>query len=150
MSRFKLFFLSLLTFFITACSHDTFLVHNGNMPAQEKIDLVKAGQTKEQVEQILGTPSSVTTLDGDTYIYMSSTVRKIAFCNPEVLERDVLTIHFNHEGLVDKISALDETDEQQIEIDQAQTETVGHKIGFFKKYFGGVGTYTPIAPNSKN
>jgi outer membrane protein assembly factor BamE (lipoprotein component of BamABCDE complex) len=135
---------------LSACSQDLFLVHNGNMPAAEKVALVRVGQSKSDVAGILGSPSSTTAFGDENWIYMSSTVKKMAFFQPEELERDLLEIKFDSNGKVTEIVKLDQSDGRNLTIDSEQTATVGHKIGFFQKYFGGVGTYMPVAPTKEN
>ena len=148
MSIRKLVLLSFISLSLGACSSDIFLTHNGNMPSQEKIAQVKAGQSRAEVQQILGSPSSVTSFDGNTWIYMSSTLKKVAFFEPQEVNRDVLAITFDNQNKVEKITTYDKADGRDIAIDQTATPTPGHKIGFFRKYFGGVGAYMPISPSS--
>ena len=146
MSRFYLFFTVL---FLSSCSSDIFLVHNGNMPSEDKITQLQKGQTKEDVESLLGSPSVVSTLNNNEWLYMSSTVRKIAFLEPKTLERNILIIRFDEDGKITKISKLDEENGKNIAIDKEETTSEGHNPGFFKKYFGGVGTYMPIGPTKE-
>lgn len=150
MSIRKLVLLSFISLLITACSSDIFLTHNGNMPSQEKISQIKTGQSRAEVQQILGSPSSVTSFDGDTWIYMSSTLKKVAFFEPQEINRDVLTITFDNQNKVEKITTYDKSDGRNVTISQETTPIPGHKIGFFRKYFGGVGAYLPIAPSSNS
>ena len=148
MSRYKLF-LSALFLFLSACSSDVFLVHTGNMPSDDKIAQVKVGQTKDEVQQILGSPSSVASLDEHEWLYMSSTLKKVAFFTPEIIDRHVLAIRFDKKGLVSQISKLNEQDGEDLQPDSEETLSGGHNPGFFKKYFGGVGTYMPIGPSKE-
>ena len=64
-------FLTGLCLVLGACSSDFFLIHNGNMPSQERINQIKTGQSKEEVAYILGSPSLKTGLNDDNWIYMS-------------------------------------------------------------------------------
>ena len=145
MSIRNLFLLGLIVTFSSSCSENTFLVHNGNMPSLDKVSQVSVGQTRQEVANILGSPSSISSFDGDTWIYMSSTFKKVAFFEPKELDRKVLSINFDNNGKVAKISNYDKEDGKQIEISKQETQTEGHDIGFFKKYFGGVGAYMPIS-----
>lgn len=145
MSIRNLFLLGLIVFFGASCSKNTFLVHNGNMPSPDKVAQISIGQNRQEVANILGAPSSVSCFDGDTWIYMSSTLKKVAFFEPEELDRKVLSINFDNDGKVSKISNYDKDDGKKIEISKQETATEGHDIGFFKKYFGGVGAYMPIS-----
>lgn len=148
MSISKLFFLSFIAFAVSACSHNTFLVHNGNMPPAEKIAQIKAGQSQQQVAAILGSPSSVTSFDPETWLYMSSTLKKVAFFAPKEVNREILAVHFDKNGIVTEVADYDETNGREIIIDKTVTPTAGHQIGFFKKYFGGVGAFLPISPSA--
>lgn len=147
MSIRKLYFTGLFVMALSACSSDLFLVHNGNMPSSDKIAQLHQGQTRAEVEQILGSPSLTTSFDDENWIYMSSTLKKVAFFKPEEISREVLEIKFNPEGKVSQIATYDQSDGTACQIDEDQTETAGHKVGFFRKYFGGVGAYLPVAPS---
>ena len=142
MSIRKILFISML-FLTSACSSDLFLVHNGNMPAQEKIDEIRLGQSKQDVMNILGAPSLTTGLSDDHWIYMASTTKKVAFFRPEELERKVLAISFDN-NKISKIERLNLADGKKLPIDTDTTQTTEQEQGFFRKYFGGVGTYMPF------
>ncbi len=142
MSIRKIFFL-LTSLAVSACSNDLFLVHNGNMPANEKISEVRLGQSKQDVMNILGAPSLTTGLSDDHWIYMASTVKKVAFFRPEELDRKVLAISFDNDQ-ISKIEKLSLADGNNLKIDTNTTQTMEQEQGFFRKYFGGVGAYMPF------
>ena len=128
-----------------SCAKEWFTSYNGNMPSNERIAKVEIGQSKEDVYANLGAPSSIVSLDRNVWIYMSAEVERIAFFKPEELQRDILTIRFNDENKVDDIKRLARQDGKMIEISDEKTETLGNTPGFFERFFGGVGTYTPFA-----
>ena len=142
MSIRKILFISLLLL-TSACSNDLFLVHNGNMPAQERVDEIRLGQSKQDVMNILGAPSLTTGLSDDHWIYMASTTKKVAFFRPEELDRKVLAISFDNDQ-ISKIEKLSLVDGNKLPIDTDITQTTEQEQGFFRKYFGGVGTYMPF------
>lgn len=141
MSTKKFLFLLL---FLCSCSSDAFIVHNGNMPSNERISRVKVGDSKSFVEQALGSPSSIVALDTNTWIYMSSDIKKVAFFKPEELSRDVLTIRFNENGMVNSIDRNGLEAGKQIEISAEKTEALGDKPGMLQKTFGTLGTFRPM------
>ena len=142
MSIRKILFISILLL-TSACSRDLFLVHNGNMPAKEKVAEIRLGQSKQDVMNILGAPSLTTGLSDDHWIYMASTTKKVAFFRPEELERKVLAISFDNDQ-ISKIEKLSLADGNKLPIDTDITQTTEQEQGFFRKYFGGVGTYMPF------
>lgn len=126
-----------------ACSSDIFLDYNGNMPEQNKIDQIKIGQTRQQVYDTLGAPSLTSALSDDHWIYMSSTVKRVAFLKPQETDRQILALTFKN----DKVSKIDHKtldDANNLTINKDETQSADHKIGFFRKYFGGVGQYVPF------
>ena len=102
------------------------------------------GDTQSKVENILGSPSNVVSFNKNAWIYMSSDVKQVAFCKPEEISRDVLTIYFDSNKKVTRITRLAKKDGKTIEVDTDKTATAGHDIGFFEKYFGGVGMFSPF------
>lgn len=143
-----LVFLTVLS--TTACANkEWFVSHNGNMPSEERIAQVKVGQSKEEVYENLGAPSSVVSLDRNVWIYMSAEVERIAFLRPKELQRDILTIRFNDENKVDEIQRLTSQDGKMVEISDEKTETLGNTPGFFERFFGGVGNYSPFSGGAK-
>ena len=133
-----------IVMFTSACASDAFIVHNGNMPSNERISKVEVGSTKNFVAQTLGAPSCVTSFDQNTWIYMSSDIKKVAFFEPEEVNRDVLTIKFNKMNQVESIHRLNRNSGQEVEIAEDETPSVGHEPGFFEKFFGGIGNYSPF------
>lgn len=144
MSSNKTFFLSFMLFLVSACSSDTFISHNGNMPSDDKISEIKVGNTQDFVLQTLGSPSSVVALDKDTWIYMSSEIKQIAFMKPEEISRQVLTIKFDNTQKVAQIERLGKANGTELLVNPEQTANVEQEQGFFRKYFGGVGQYSPF------
>lgn len=147
MSIRKIFFLFTIVL-CTACSSDLFIEHNGNMPEQSRVDQLRLGQSKQQVLDILGSPSAKTGLSDDHWIYMSSTVRRVAFLRPTELDREILAITFD-DNKVSKIETRTLEDGNNISIDTDETSAADRDDGFFKKYFGGVGTYMPFGSGDK-
>ncbi len=147
MSIRKIFFLFTIVL-CTACSSDLFIEHNGNMPEQSRVDQLRLGQSKQQVLDILGGPSAKTGLSDDHWIYMSSTVRRVAFLRPTELDREILAITFD-DNKVSKIETRTLEDGNNISIDTDETSAADRDDGFFKKYFGGVGTYMPFGSGDK-
>ncbi len=149
MSINKVLLSGLLICSLSACSRDLFITHNGNMPSNERIEQVKLGQSKYEVKSILGSPSTVVSFDKNTWIYMSSDIERIAFLAPKEVSRDVLTIKFNEQNEVIDIDRMSEKDGKQVAINEDKTETLGQQQGFFKRFFGGVGSYMPFPGGSR-
>ena len=73
------------------------------MPSEERIAKLSVGQYKEDVLENLGSPSSVVSLDQNTWIYMSADVEQVAFFKPEEVDRDILIVRFDEQNKVKEI-----------------------------------------------
>ena len=143
MSTNKMLFVVTL-FLLGACSSDTFVTHTGNMPSEERIERLQKGQTKQEVINILGSPSCVASLDSNTWIYMSSAIKQVAFMQPEEIDRKLLVIKFNDQAQVVDIQHLNKNSGQEMETSVEASQNQEQAQGFFQKYFGGVGYINPF------
>ena len=150
MSTHNIFFSSLLgILFLSACSTEYFNQTEGNMPTRADILSIKQGMSKEQVRDLLGSPSAISSLDHKTWIYMNTTMKRMAFFEPEELDRNVVAIEFDLDGKVKKITQLTKENGKDIIVSKDTTPVMGTDPTFMEKYFGGVG-YMPIQPTKEN
>jgi len=143
----KIFFIAAFSLSISACSNLYILNETGNMPKASKIERITIGETNERaVLQILGSPSTVNNFDTKSYIYMSSKIKSVAFFKPEEIEREVLTISFNKNNVVKKISRLNKQDGQEINITLDKTPTTGKELTAWEQIIGNIGRFNqPLA-----
>ena len=59
--------------------------------------------TKTTIQQKLGDPSTQATFGGDSWYYISSVHKQIAFFDPTVEQRSVLAVYFDKSGKVDNL-----------------------------------------------
>ena len=135
--------------FLSACSTDVFNHTEGNMPSKDDVLSIKQGMSQEKVRTILGSPSAISSLDHRTWIYMNSTMKKMAFLEPEELDRNIVVIEFDFDGKVKKMLQLNKENGKNITISKDETPVMGTDETFMEKYFGGVG-YMPIEATKGN
>lgn len=134
---------------LSACSTDIFNQTEGNMPSKSDILEIKQGMSQDDVRNLLGSPSAISSLDHRTWIYMNSTMKRMAFYEPEELERNIVAIEFNPEGKVIKLIELTKENGKDVVVSKDETPVMGTEQTFMEKYFGGVG-YMPIEPTKEN
>ncbi len=150
MSTHNMFFCSLIgILLLSGCSTDYFIQTEGNLPSKSDIMSIKKGMSNVEVRELLGSPSAISSLDHRTWIYMNSTMKRMAFYEPEELERNVVAIEFDFDGKVTKLIELTKENGKDIEIIKDATPVMGSDPTFMEKYFGGVG-YMPIQPTKEN
>ena len=104
----------------------------GNLVDSQLLEQVKPGAlNKDQVETLLGPPSSVSTFDHTTWYYIAKQTRQIAFFDPEVLEQKVIEIEFDKEGTVKAIHKFGPEDGRDVEIVDRTTPSRGKQAGIF-------------------
>ncbi len=115
----------------------------GNLPDPEALSEVRLDEyTREDVADLLGSPSSTSGFGGETWYYISKRTETTAFWAPEVAERRVIAVHFNDRGVVTSIEQLGLDDGNQVRIVDRETPTSGHELTFIEQLFGNIGRFT--------
>lgn len=101
---------------------------------------VKPGEdTRSTVLANLGSPSTSSLFDDNTWIYISATRERFAFYHPKVVEREVVAIRFDDTDVVDEVLTYDENDGRIINYAARETPTRGRELGLLEQIFGNVG-----------
>lgn len=111
---------------------------------QEKLDLIKVGQTSEgQVNALLGSPSTISTFPdwGTVYYYISSETETVAFLAPELIDQQVLAISFDRSSVVKEIKRYGLKDGKQIAFVDRETPTRGKEMTVLEQLFGNLGRF---------
>lgn len=117
-----------------ACSQK--VVTRGNMPKEHDVAEIKPGvHTKADVAQILGTPSSSATFDKKTWYYIGKTTKRIAFLDPETLDSKILVVKFDDNDRVTQISAVDRSQQREVEIVDRESPTPGKEKNLLRTLY---------------
>jgi outer membrane protein assembly factor BamE (lipoprotein component of BamABCDE complex) len=135
---------------LSACSTEYFVQTEGNLPSKNDVLALKQGMSQEEVRKIMGSPSVISSLDHRTWLYMNTTMKRMAFFEPEELERNLVAVRFNQSGKLERVVELTKEDGKDIDVSQSVTPVLGSEETFMEKYFGGVGYYMPIEPTNNN
>ena len=112
----------------------------GNLPDPVVLADIQPGvHTKEQVSQLLGTPSSVAPFDKNIWYYMGQKTEKIAFFKPEILEQQVVAIKFNDKGVVSEVRRFNQADGKEVDVVERETPTRGQELTFVRALLGSLG-----------
>jgi outer membrane protein assembly factor BamE (lipoprotein component of BamABCDE complex) len=127
---------------VSACSPRAHT--RGNLPDPKKVSQLKAGDiSREEVIEFLGSPSSRASFGDEVWFYISEQTETFAWFEPEIKNRQVLALHFDKDGTLNKIevSGLDQAN-SVIPIDR-KTPTHGNKmtvleqlVGNFRRFSG--------------
>jgi outer membrane protein assembly factor BamE (lipoprotein component of BamABCDE complex) len=125
---------------ISACS--TSVEQRGNLPPTREIAQIHPGQTtKDQVQKILGTPSSAGVFNEDSWYYISSRTKQFSFFKPEVLDQQVYIVSFNKDGVVRDVDHKTLRDGKEIVPVARATPAPGRELSFVEQLVGNLGKF---------
>lgn len=127
-----------------ACSPT--IENRGYVPDKEALEKVKPGsQTRNDVSELLGTPSSVTPFSENTWIYVQSKTSTLAFFDPKFLEQNVVVVDFDDAGIVHDVRRYTLADGKVIDPVTRKTPAPGKELSFIEQLVGNIGKF-----NTKN
>jgi outer membrane protein assembly factor BamE (lipoprotein component of BamABCDE complex) len=119
------------------------LDQRGNLPDPDDVLTIEPGvQNKDQVAQLLGTPSTVGTFDDKTWYYISKRTETVAFFSPSVLDQQVLVVKFDDNNVVKNVDLYGPDDAQEVSMESRETPTFGQKLSIIQQLFGNIGRFT--------
>lgn len=131
---------ALAALLLSACS-PTYTNH-GFTPQIAELDDISAGRdTRGSVLRKLGRPSTVSSFDSDAWYYAASRVEKYAFYAPEVIERKVVAVSFDDNGLVTRVGQYGLEDGRIVDLVTRRTPTYGREVTILQQIFGNLGQF---------
>lgn len=126
---------------LSACGNTVQL--RGNTPDPEDIAAIQPGvQSRQDVIDLLGSPSTVSTFQDRKWYYIGQKTEEIAFMKPQVIDRKVLVITFDETGLVESTKNYTMADAQDVDPVDRETPTEGRDLTLLQQLFGNVGKFT--------
>jgi outer membrane protein assembly factor BamE (lipoprotein component of BamABCDE complex) len=129
---------------LTACAAD--ITKHGHVFTDEDLAQVKEGMSRDQVILALGTPDTKSTVDQNSFYYISTTTkRSAAFLNPEIVDRRVVAIYFDQKNTVNRIANYGIQDGKVIDFVTRTTPSRGSEDGLLKELFRNIGRPQAVA-----
>ena len=121
-------------------------VERGNRVDAERLGQITLGvQTRNDVEALLGSPTSRGTFDDDNWYYISAQTRVQPGRFLQVQDQRVVAIAFNPQGVVSNIRELGEADGRNVAVVSRETPVPGNERSLLQALFGNLGR--PGTPN---
>lgn len=116
---------------------------HGYVPQDEDLDFVIVGvDTKDTVIDSIGPPSASGLLENSGWYYVGSRWRHFAWQAPREIEREVVAISFDAEGVVENIERFGLEDGRVVVLSRRVTDSNIKGVGFLKQLFGNIGGFT--------
>ena len=114
----------------------------GNMPDADVVSEIRPGvHGRDDIIDMLGSPSTVSTFEDNTWYYVGQKSEQLAFLKPEVIERKVLVISFDETGLVGETKTYTLADAREIDPVGRETPTEGRDLTILQQLFGNIGRF---------
>ncbi|WP_181164508.1 outer membrane protein assembly factor BamE [Amaricoccus solimangrovi] len=122
---------------LAACS-PTLHVH-GYMPPEADVARIRPGvSTMATVQETLGLPAGAGVMRDSAWYYVESTFENYTYHAPKVLDRKVLAVTYNQEGVVTGLARYGVKDGRIVDLANETTETGGQQLGVLQQLFGNI------------
>jgi outer membrane protein assembly factor BamE (lipoprotein component of BamABCDE complex) len=112
----------------------------GYVLADGALEQVPIGASQDQVLIVLGTPSTVATLSGEVFYYISQrTERRVAFMQQSVTDQRVLAVYFDKNRQVQRVANYGLQDGKVFDFISRTTPTSGQEISYLTPLFRLIG-----------
>jgi outer membrane protein assembly factor BamE (lipoprotein component of BamABCDE complex) len=100
------------------------------------LEQIPIGASQDQVLIVMGTPSTVATLDGEVFYYISQrSERKVAFMNQQVVDQRVIAIYFDKNRRVRRLANYGLQDGKIFDFISRTTATSGQEMNYLTPIF---------------
>ena len=116
---------------------------NGFNPGSDILAKLEKGITqKSTVKALLGDPPVVQGGSGNTWIYFSQEIEKLAFLEPKVVSRSVTLLIFSSNKKLKTIESYTIKDSRIIDINTNKVISGGRKLTTLQQIFGNIGNFS--------
>ncbi len=114
---------------------------HGYVPSEDQLaDIFVGVDTRETVAEVIGAPSSSGVLRESGYYYVSQRIRTLTYHAPEVIEREVVAISFDSNGVVSNVERFGLQDGNVVALSRRVTTSNVQGLNFLQQLFGNVGS----------
>jgi outer membrane protein assembly factor BamE (lipoprotein component of BamABCDE complex) len=119
---------------LTACTSESF--QKGYILPPGALEQIPIGASQDQVLIVLGTPSTVATLNGEVFYYISQrSERPIAFMNQQVVDQRVIAVYFDKNRQVNRLANYGMMDGRIFDFISRTTPTSGQELSYLTPLF---------------
>ena len=117
---------------------------HGYMPPQQDVDALVVGvDTQGSVAESLGVPSSGGVTRENAYFYVRSRIQQGALGRPTEVDRQVLMLSFDKQGVLSNIERFGLQDGNVVSLEHRVTKTAGPELSLIRQIIGSIGGSIP-------
>ena len=119
---------------LTGCTGEQF--QKGYILPPGALEQIPIGASQDQVLIVMGTPSTVATLDGEVFYYISQrSERVVAFMNQKVIDQRVIAVYFDKNRRVRRLANYGLQDGKIFDFISRTTATSGQEMSYLAPLF---------------
>lgn len=119
---------------LAACTGEQF--QKGYILPPGALEQIPIGASQDQVLIVMGTPSTVATLSGEVFYYISQrSERKVAFMHQNVVDQRVIAIYFDKNRTVQRVANYGLQDGKIFDFISRTTPTGGQEMSYLTPLF---------------
>jgi outer membrane protein assembly factor BamE (lipoprotein component of BamABCDE complex) len=104
------------------------------------LEQIPLGASQEQVLVVLGTPSTVATVSGEVFYYISQRTEQTSFLNPKVIDQRVVAVYFDDKRRVRRLAHYGLQDGKVFDFISRTTPSGGQELSYLTYIFKIIGT----------
>ena len=119
---------------MAGCSGFDETLQRGYIMPEGALEQIPVGSSQEQVLIVLGTPSTVATVNGEAFYYISQKAhRAVAFMPHEVVDQRVVAVYFDKDRRVERLANYGMKDGKVFDFLTQTTATGGQELSYLRK-----------------
>ncbi len=127
---------------VAGCGAFTETFRRGYVLQEGALEQIPIGSSQEQVLIVLGTPSTVATVNGEVFYYISQKAeRAAAFLNQEVVDQRVIAVYFDQNRRVRRLANYGLKDGKIFDFVSETTPTGGQDLNYLRGVFKSLTTF---------
>jgi outer membrane protein assembly factor BamE (lipoprotein component of BamABCDE complex) len=135
---------AVLSLGLAACEGE--VLNRGWQADDRALDQIKPGASAEQVLLVLGTPSTVSTVGGKTYYYVSQRLtRRFQFLDERIQDQRVVAVYLDAKNKVARVANFGIQDGQIFDFVSRTTPTGGDEQTVLRQLFRAANLFSPPA-----
>ena len=113
---------------------------HGYVPTQDELDtLIVGADTKGSIADTIGSPADSGLRDDAAWYYIASTVETFAYNAPEVVDRQVVVLDFDADGVLSDIGRFGLEQGRVVNLQTRVTPTDNRRVSILAQLLGNVG-----------
>lgn len=123
---------------------------HGDMVQDDKLArIIPLQHGQRDVLSILGSPSTVSVLDGEAWYYIGDRRESLAFFKPWLLERETVVVAFDSTGTVTSVERTTDDEDRGVEVVERETPTHGSNLTMIEQFLGNLGRFNNDTPERR-